>query len=270
MAVTVSPAVPPLAIDAVLLDIEGTATPLTFVSDVLFPYARKHLRQHLARHAALPEYVALFDRLRDEHAADCRAAASRPWSDGATPANGRGGASLPPWDDTTPVARLGSVVAYCEWLMDRDRKSTGLKTLQGLIWQDGYARGELVGEVFADVPPALARWRAHGLQVGIFSSGSVLAQQLLFRHSSAGDLSTFLQWHFDTTTGAKTDAASYGRIADAMHLSPGTIVFVSDVVRELDAAREAGMHTRLSIRPGNAPQPAHAHAEIRTFDALLP
>ena len=140
--------------------------------------------------------------------------------------------------------------------MDRDRKSTPLKILQGKLWEGGYQRGELVGEVFTDVPRALARWQAEGVQVGIFSSGSVLAQQLLFRHSSAGDLTPFLRWYFDTTTGKKADSDSYHRIAAAMNMLPESIVFLSDIVAELDAARDAGLPTRLSIRPGNAPPPS--------------
>ena len=163
-----------------------------------------------------------------------------------------------------------SAASYAEWLMDRDRKSTPLKTLQGKIWEEGYQRGELVGEVFADVPPALSRWHAQGAPVGIFSSGSVLAQQLLFRHSSAGDLTPFLRWYFDTTTGKKADSDSYRRIAAAMNMPPQAIVFVSDIVAELDAARDAGLQTRLSIRPGNAPPPpAQGHAVIRTFDEFV-
>ena len=174
-------------IRAILLDIEGTTTPIVFVFEVLFPYARRHLRRHLEQHATSPEYEVLFDRLRDDHASDRSA-----------------GEPVPPWVDAPPAARLASVASYSEWLMDRDRKSTALKVLQGKIWEEGYARGELVGDVFVDVPGALERWRAQHLQIGIFSSGSVLAQRLLFRHSSAGDLSRFLQWYFDTTIGAKS------------------------------------------------------------------
>ena len=141
--------------------------------------------------------------------------------------------------------------------------------LQGMLWEEGYQRGELVGEVFAAVPPALARWQAEGVQVGIFSSGSVLAQQLLFRHSSAGDLTPFLRWYFDTTTGKKTDPDSYRRIGAAMNTRPESIVFLSDIVAELDAARDAGLATRLSIRPGNAPPLLpHDHPTIQTFDEL--
>jgi enolase-phosphatase E1 len=240
------------ALRAILLDIEGTTTPIAFVYEVLFPYARRNLRRHLEQHAARPEYEALLDQLRVEYNSDQDAREI-----------------LPPWTDAPAAARLSSAVGYCEWLMDRDRKSTGLKELQGRIWRDGYASGELVGEVFADVPDALERWRALHLRIGIFSSGSVLAQELLFRHSSAGDLTTFLQWHFDTTTGAKSDSQSYRRIAAVMPLPPEAILFISDVIAELDAAREAGMQTVLSMRPGNKAAPnGHGHPAIESFDVL--
>ena len=239
-------------IEAVLLDIEGTTTPIAFVVDVLFPYARKHLRRHLEELAASPLYASVLDQLRGEHAVDERA-----------------GEPVAAWIDAPLTARLESAASYADWLMDRDRKSTPLKILQGMLWEQGYQRGELVGEVFADVPPALARWRAEGVQVGIFSSGSVLAQQLLFRHSSAGDLTPFLRGHFDTTTGKKTDPDSYRRIGAAMNTRPESIVFLSDVVAELDAARDAGLATRLSIRPVNGPPPVpHDHPAIRTFDEI--
>ena len=239
-------------IRAVLLDIEGTTTPIPFVYEVLFPYARRHLRRYVEQHATSPGHASLYDRLRDEHAAD-RAAAE----------------AVPPWIDQPPAARCEAILSYLEWLMDHDRKSTALKSLQGLIWEEGYHRRDLVGEVFADVPAALARWRAQRIDAGIFSSGSVLAQQLLFRHTSAGDLTPLLRWHFDTTTGPKTDPESYRRIAAAMRIPVASVLFVSDVAAELDAARTAGMQTRLCIRPGNPPPlPGHGHAEIRTFDEL--
>jgi enolase-phosphatase E1 len=237
-------------VEAVLLDIEGTTTPITFVYDVLFPYARRNLQRHIEQHASSVEYAALFGRLRDEYNADADARAA-----------------LPPWTDVPDASRLTSVASYCEWLMDRDRKSTGLKELQGKIWREGYESGDLVSDLFSDVPVAFTRWRALGLGIGIFSSGSVLAQQLLFRYSSAGDLTRFIQWHFDTTTGGKTESQSYRRIATAMQHQPHAILFVSDVVGELDAARDAGMHTMLSCRPGNkAVPPSHGHPTIERFD----
>ena len=248
---TASPAA--AGVQAILLDIEGTTTPIAFVFEVLFPYVRTHLREHLQKHANSPAYELLFNRLREEHASDRSK-----------------GEAVPPWVDAPPNRHLASVANYIEWLMDRDRKSTALKELQGRIWEEGYRRRELVGEVFADVRPALERWRAQRLPVGIFSSGSVLAQHLLFRHSSAGDLTRFLMSYFDTTSGAKTDPESYKRIATAMAIPADAIVFASDVTRELDAARAAGMQTRLALRPGNTPAPpGHGHTVIHTFDELI-
>ena len=154
-------------------------------------------------------------------------------------------------------------------LMDQDSKAPALKELQGHIWEDGYHTGGLVGEVFDDVKPALERWRQQGVAVGIFSSGSVLAQKLLFRHSSAGDLTPLLHWHFDTAVGAKTSPDSYSRIAASIGESPSAVLFVSDIVAELDAARTAGMQTALSVRPGNAAvRDGHGHRPVQTFDEL--
>ncbi len=243
----------PADVQAILLDVEGTTTPIAFVVATLVPYARTHLRRYVEQHATGPECARLLDQLRDEHAGDREA-----------------GQPVPAWVDTPVAAQLASVVGYLEWLMDRDRKSTALKDLQGRVWEEGYGLGELQGDVFADVPRALERWRARGLEIGIFSSGSVLAQQLLFRHSTAGDLTGYLRWHFDTTIGAKMEADSYRRIAAAMAIPPQAVLFISDAVRELDAARAAGMLTRLSVRPGNAPPPdGHDHAVVPTFDDVV-
>jgi enolase-phosphatase E1 len=236
---------------AILLDIEGTTTPVTFVTAVLFPYARRHLRGHLERHAGEPEYGDILERLRAEHDFAARDEA------------------VPEWIDAPPAARVDSAVAFVGWLMDRDRKSTGLKELQGRIWEAGYHRGELIGEVFSDVRPALERWRDCGLSVGIFSSGSVLAQQLLFRYSSAGDLTGLLQWHFDTHIGAKIEPESYRRIAEIVGVPAATLLFLSDVLRELDAARTAGVEGRLVVRPGNAPiGKAHGYQTVHSLAAV--
>lgn len=234
----------------ILLDIEGTTTPIAFVVQVLFPYARSHLRSYLYRHGESPQYIALIESFRKEHETD--EAAGQPvlrWS--------------APGADARP-----SVQAYAEWLMDHDRKSPALKELQGYIWEEGYQRGDLVGQVFEDVPRTFQRWRREGVRLGIFSSGAVLAQRWLFRTSSAGDLSAFLHWYFDTHTGSKHDAVSYRRIAEEVGELPPDILFVSDVVAELNAARDAGMGTILAVRPGNAPQPPHDHRVVRSFDEI--
>jgi enolase-phosphatase E1 len=234
----------------ILLDIEGTTTPIPFVTQVLYPYARQHLRSYLYRHGNSSQYVALMAAFRAEHEVDEQA-----------------GEPVLRWSAPGADARP-SVQAYAEWLMDRDRKSPALKELQGYIWEEGYQRGELVGQVFEDVPRAFERWRREGVRLGIFSSGAVLAQRWLFRSSSAGDLSPFLHWYFDTHTGSKQAPASYSRIAAEVGDAPPQILFVSDSAAELNAARTAGLGTIMSLRPGNIPQPPHDHRVVRSFDDI--
>jgi len=226
------------AVGAIVLDIEGTTTPIAFVHDALFPFARRHVREHLQEHRGGAEVREAIRRLREEWADDvARDAAPPPWSD-------------------EPDAGLLSVAAYVEWLMDRDRKSPGLKLLQGYIWEDGYRSGALTGEVFPDVVPALRRWRASEIVVAIYSSGSVLAQQLLFGHTPTGDLTPLVDRFFDTEVGGKTSPDSYRRIAAALHCQTDRLLFVSDASKELDAARQAGCEVLLCARPGNPTQSA--------------
>jgi 2,3-diketo-5-methylthio-1-phosphopentane phosphatase len=231
----------------ILLDIEGTTTPIAFVHDVLFSYARAHAKEFLANNFDSNEVRADVALLREEHARDVS-------------------------EDRHPPllsSEIDSIAAYINWLIAQDRKSTGLKSLQGKIWRQGYLDGSLKSLVFADVAPALERWHAAGLSINIFSSGSVLAQQLLFAHTEDGDLTRFIDNYFDTNIGKKAEADSYRRIASALTLLPTEIVFISDVVSELDAASEAGMKPLLSIRPGNPPQPsAERYQSIHNFDEL--
>jgi enolase-phosphatase E1 len=237
-------------IGAVLLDIEGTTTPIAFVHDVLFPYARARAAAYLAAHRGTPDDEEIRRRLAAEHAEDVR--------------NGQQPPSLQQDDDPTR-----GLVPYVEWLMDRDRKSPGLKLLQGLIWEEGYQAGELRGQVYPDVPGAIRRWRDRGLDVAIYSSGSVLAQRRLFESTPAGDLTPLFTAFFDTAVGPKVSASSYARIAEVLGRSPSEILFVSDITRELAAAREAGLHVLLSLRPGNAAQPeADAYEQVTTFDKI--
>lgn len=222
----------------ILLDIEGTTTPIAFVHEVLFSYARTHARDFLRNNQDSDDVRADIALLREEHASD----------------------------KSNNLEPPESIADYIDWLIDRDRKSTGLKSLQGKIWRQGYRDGSLKSQVFADVAPALERWRAAGLKISIFSSGSVLAQQLLFAHTDAGDLTKFIDGYFDTNVGKKAEAESYRKIAVAMDLKPSEILFISDVVAELEAAKEAGMKTLLSIRPGNSlqewPQAIHSFDEV--------
>ena len=232
---------------AVLLDIEGTTTPLDFVYRVLFPYAHARARRAISTRTLSDPAVTAgpASASRAEHARDVAA-----------------GRNPPPWDDS-PAA----VAAYARWLMDQDRKATPLKSLQGRIWDEGYAKGELQGQVYEDVPRALARWTDAGKRVAIFSSGSVLAQKLIFGHTSAGDLTAHLSGFFDTTTGPKREAGSYRRIAAALGQPPGDVLFVSDSFAELDAAREAGLDTAIAIRSDTLPT-SRAHRPVTTFDRL--
>lgn len=232
----------------IVLDIEGTTTPIAFVTETLVPYARAHLHGYLERHASSPHGVALIDALRREYEAEADAHRS-----------------VPPWDTRDPIA---AAIEYLTWLMDRDRKSPALKELQGSIWEQGYRNGDLVAPLYPDVEPAFHRWREAGRTLGIFSSGSVLAQQWLFRCTTAGDLTPHLQSYWDTSTGPKREPESYRRIAALAGTPPAGVLFISDVVAELDAARAAGMQTTLAVRPGNPPQPAHTHRSVESFDEI--
>ncbi len=226
------------SVRAILLDIEGTTTPIEFVHDVLLSYARARLQEFLDRHGADPAVAADIALLRAEHAAET---------------------SPPP---------MASVAAYVRWLMDRDSKSTSLKSLQGKIWAQGYQAGDLRGEVYPDVPPALDRWRRQGIELAIFSSGSVQAQRDLFATTTAGDLTRFIRAYFDTTTGPKGAAQSYAQIAAALERAPSEMLFLSDVGAELDAARAAGMRTALCVRKPGAATPTGGHPVFHAFDQL--
>jgi enolase-phosphatase E1 len=151
--------------------------------------------------------------------------------------------------------------------MERDQKVTPLKTMQGLIWEEGYRAGELVTPLYPDVAPALRDWHARGVRLYIYSSGSVHAQRLIYRHTDAGDLTPLLSGYFDTRTGAKREVSSYRRIAEAIGVPPRRILFLSDVRQELDAARDAGWQTVWIVRDGLA-GPAAAHRRATRFDRI--
>jgi enolase-phosphatase E1 len=226
------------ALKTILLDIEGTTTPIEFVHTTLFGYARARVQGFLERHEADPDVQSDIALLRAEHAAE-----------------------TPP-----PNSPMASVSAYVHWLIDQDRKSTGLKSLEGKIWHEGYRTGDLRGEVYPDVPPALARWREQDKEVAIFSSGSVQAQRDLFATAAAGDLTRYIRAYFDTTTGMKSASTSYSSIAAELGHPPASILFVSDVAAELDAARAAGMDTALCVRDARAPQsPGGEHRVVHTL-----
>jgi enolase-phosphatase E1 len=224
-------------IRAILTDIEGTTTSISFVKDTLFPYARAHMADFLRQHGTEPHVVEILEAARV-----------------AT------GLRVPAMNDEELQAQL------LRWL-DDDRKIQPLKTIQGLIWEDGYQRGAFNGHIYEDAARRLREWHEAGLLLYVFSSGSVLAQKLLFAHTRSGDLSRLFSGYFDTTVGAKGDVASYRRIAAEIGIDAGAILFLSDVASELDAAVASGMQALWLVREGYV-DPAARHLQVRDFDAV--
>lgn len=217
-------------IKAIVTDIEGTTSSIDFVHQTLFPYAKQHLRRYLHQHAGVPQVQA-----------QLAAAAAL---------EGR------------PLASIDDAADLLERWIAEDRKATPLKDLQGLIWAEGYAAGELNGHVYADTPVYLRQWQAAGKQLYVYSSGSEAAQRLIFGHSDAGDLRPLFSGYFDTRIGMKREAQSYRTILERISLPGNAVLFLSDIGEELDAAREAGMQTCQLIRDAKAkPFPAHPQAK---------
>lgn len=227
---------------AILTDIEGTTSSISFVKNVLFPYAR----------AALPGFVR-------EHGHEPEV---RRWLDAAAV-------------DAGGICQDAVLVETLQGWIDADRKHTALKALQGLLWQQGYGDGDYAAHMYPDAPRALREWHAAGHALYVYSSGSVPAQKLFFGHSEAGDLGPLISGWFDTEIGGKRGADSYRRIAGAIGRAPRDIVFLSDVVEELDAAREAGLATVLLDRIDDYPTPrtgtaTHDHARVTSFADIDP
>jgi enolase-phosphatase E1 len=222
---------------AILTDIEGTTSSISFVKDVLFPYARR----------ALPGFVAEYGNEPQV----------RKWLDAVAVENGG-------------MCQDAMIVETLQGWIDQDRKHTALKALQGMIWQAGYRNADFTAHIYPDAAPALRAWHEAGHPLYVYSSGSVPAQKLFFGHSDAGDLTPLFSGWFDTETGGKRDAASYRRIAEITGTPANEILFLSDVVEELDAAREAGLQTILVDRRNDYPQPrtgeaTHGHTRVESF-----
>lgn len=220
-------------IRAVLTDIEGTTSSIAFVKDVLFPYAREHIAGFVETHGGDPAVRTLLDEA-------CLKAGKQ-------------------LSDAEVVQQL------ITWI-DEDRKITSLKALQGMIWKTGYRQGDFTGHIYEDAARKLRDWHAAGLQLYVFSSGSVPAQKLIFGYSDFGDLTSLFSGYFDTRIGSKRDIKAYHAITQAIDLPAGTILFLSDIAEELDAARAAGLHTLQLVRQGTIPSSAHPQA--RDFDGI--
>ena len=239
----------------ILLDIEGTTSSIQFVYDVMFPFARRELARYLKEQWDESNLLQACEAL----AADAGFDSFSQWQKELVAA-----------DETPSSAALQqAVVTHVCQLMDQDITSTGLKTLQGLIWKSGFQSGEMEAHVYPDVTPALQQWKQAGLDLRIYSSGSIAAQKLFFGHSVAGNLLELFSGHYDTTTGAKQETDSYQQIATNFNLPASQILFLSDVTAELDAAAEAGLQTGLCQRPGNPPsEDTGQHPRITSIDQV--
>ncbi len=238
----------------ILLDIEGTTSSISFVHDVMFPFVLEQLETFLGSHFERPDVQAACQQIARDAGFDSLAA----WQASCSPTDGQ------------PPAAVDLVNKEVRRLMAGDHKATGLKTLQGVIWKVGFDSQRLQAHVYPDVLPAIGRWREAGIDVRIYSSGSIAAQKLFFGHvQDVGDCLHLFSGHYDTTSGDKKQLESYLRIAEDWSLPASSILFVSDVAEELYAAEQAGLQVCASVRPGNAPLPGDCHApRIESFAEL--
>ncbi|VVQ05929.1 Enolase-phosphatase E1 [Pseudomonas fluorescens] len=224
-----------MPIKAILTDIEGTTSAVSFVFDVLFPYAAQHLPTFVRQNAERADVAEQLDAVRG--------------------------------DSNEPDADIERVIAILLGWIAEDRKATPLKALQGMVWEQGYQAGQLKGHVYPDAVEALKDWHQAGYQLFVYSSGSIQAQRLIFGCSEAGDLTPLFSGYFDTTSGPKREAQSYANIAQAIRLDASEILFLSDIVEELDAARTAGMATCGLAREGGA---LAGHVTVDSFARINP
>ncbi len=233
---------------AILLDIEGTTSSVSFVYDVMFPLVRRELTSFLEQHWENVDVQLAADQIARDA--------------------GHGGVEA--WCGPNSMDQKENVEAEVIRLMDGDVKATGLKQLQGLIWRHGFESGEMKAHVYPEVPNCMRAWKDAGVDLRIYSSGSVQAQHLFFAHTESGDLLALFSGHYDTTVGSKKESTSYEKIAADWGIDSAEILFLSDVVAELDAAKAAGLQTALCVRPGNAEvTESHEHNVIESFEAVL-
>lgn len=238
-----------------LLDIEGTTTSISFVKDKLFPYVEENVKEFLEKQWENNDVKEVVTALRKLALEDKEKSVEGVISIAA--------------EDASKEEQIESLVKSVKWQMSQDRKVGPLKQLQGLIWKLGYDKGDIKGHVYDDVSPALELWRSsEGQKVYIYSSGSVQAQKLLFGQSLAGDMLPHIDGHFDTAVGAKQEAASYTAIAEKISCKPEEILFLTDIVKEGEAARASGVNVALVSREGNAPLPAEAAAAFPVLHSL--
>ena len=222
-------------IRAIVTDIEGTTSSLSFVKDILFPYARQHIGDYLRSHVETPAIQAELAEIRH----------------------------LTNQSNLSPEEIITQLI---QWL-DEDQKITPLKNIQGYIWEEGYQRGDYQGHIYSDAVDKLQEWHQQQIILGVYSSGSIYAQKLLFSHTAYGDLTPLFSAYFDTTIGAKINSNSYLSIAESLNLPAASLLFLSDVEQELDAAKKAGLQTIWLVREGEINTEA-SHVQVRDFAAI--
>ncbi|KAI9317235.1 2,3-diketo-5-methylthio-1-phosphopentane phosphatase [Dichotomocladium elegans] len=241
--------------NTIVVDIEGTITPITFVKNTLFPYVLNNLDAFLNRNWGSEELNSYIELLREQ--------AQKDVNDNEPEA-----VAIP--REGSDEAIKAAICKNIKWQMAADRKIGALKAFQGFMWKEGYAKGELFGEVYDDVVPKMDQWRAAGKKLYIYSSGSVPAQKLLVRYSDKGNLTAYFSGYFDTAVGLKIESASYTKIAQEIGQEPSSILFVSDNIKEIEAASTAGYQVIISDRPGNAPlgPESKAFKIVTSFDQI--
>lgn len=253
----------------ILLDIEGTTCPVSFVSEVLFPYAQRQVSDFLERHWQEEAIQALLQELQQawegEDDAEAQALlqaaqrASSPPAGFSVSDQGSTELTAHPWQMLLP---------FLHWLIQRDRKVTAWKELQGLIWHEGYQRGDLKADLFGDVVPMLKAWKQMGLELSVYSSGSVAAQKLLYGHCQEGDIRALFSHWFDTRIGPKQEADSYRHILEQLGSEAAQVLFISDAIAELEAAHTAGIQVVFSDREGNPQRDPGPFPSIQRLDQL--
>ena len=220
---------------AVITDIEGTTSPMSFVTDVLFPYTRKNLKEYLRAHETEPDVVILLNNIRADYG---------------------------------KLLTVEEIISMMLGWIDMDRKVTALKMLQGLVWENGYKQGNYQGQLFPDVVEKLREWHKQGIGLYVYSSGSVQEQKLLFEYSDSGDLSSLFSGYFDTHIGQKREPSSYLKISREIKTPVNQILFLSDMKQELDAAAQIGMQTIWLVRDEDVLDEAASHTQVRDFNAI--
>ncbi|XP_015519440.1 enolase-phosphatase E1 [Neodiprion lecontei] len=239
--------------NVIIVDIEGTTTSITFVKETLFPYIRENVKKYIDAKWEEEEFKRDLEKLKEQAKKD-----EEDKIEGLVAITG-----------STTDEEKESVVKNILWQMDGDRKTGALKQLQGHMWREAYDSGNVKGHVYEDVPECLKAWKISGKKVYIYSSGSVEAQKLLFGHSQCGDLLEYFSGHFDTGVGMKQEATSYKNILDQVKSEASDVIFLTDIVQEAKAAKEAGLYSILMIREGNAPLSAEEKMEFRTATSFL-